>query len=266
MLDEILADEFTFHFIPDGSLVQGSADVSVIESGCDDIVLEYPFCRFGPGLSARDVVATAEYLLERARQERGIYALSSATAVKDGRGVVFFGGATNLGKTSCMLELVREGFSFFSDEKTLLDLERYRIIGGSRSVAARKRVLKDLLGTQEEFYALSHRSVCDAALLMYPHIDNGLAEPIQYRFNVDDLFWHLNREISIPIRGVTRLVKGFTHQLDSLDTKDLTKKRTALCRSFAAQVPCYYIQGSMAQIGAFVQRQLEYGTPGNPSS
>ena len=259
-IDEILSDEFTFHYIPDVKKVSSDlkADVELFEDNSIEkpVALGYPISRFREDISARDITTVGEYLLERYRQENnGYYTLSSACASLDQRAVVFFGGATNLGKTTSMLELVQNyGFEFFSDEKTLLDLENRSIVGGSRSVAIRKKILKERMGSENEFYNLN--SPCrdkNAYLFIYPHLDHGLEKPISYQLSELDFYWLLLRELSQEIRGTTRLVKDFSYMLPPLDTDELANKRTKNARQFTAEIPCFYFQGSKTQTAQFVR-------------
>ncbi|MBU2638966.1 MAG: hypothetical protein KJ955_08390 [Nanoarchaeota archaeon] len=259
IIDAIRRDKFTYHCIPDAAIADGGEpDITVSQKkGLDGLVdINYPACEFSGELSSRDVVTIGEYLLERRRQEvNGQYGLSSATACYDGRAVTFFGGATNLGKTSSMLELVKtRGYSFVSDEKTLVDLERRVIAGGSRTVPARKNVIKDKVGVKSngDFASLkTERAEQEAALFMYPHIDHGLQKPIVYQFRPLDFYWLLVRELSSEIRGSVRLVNNFSCQLPSIDTDLLSQLRLQRTRMFTDEVPCFYFQGSVEQIAGF---------------
>src|SRR3989344_3115272 len=113
LLRTLLDDPFTYHYMIGAqktSLRSREVDVEVIQDDSlppkDPVDIHYPTARFNGVLSSRDIVVVAEYLLERARQEkRGWYNISSACASKDGKAVTFYGGATNLGKTSSMLTL-----------------------------------------------------------------------------------------------------------------------------------------------------------------
>lgn len=263
-MDEILRDSFTFHYIPDVAIpdFDHPGNVSLLEddSLSSPVELKYPHARFRGDISARDIVTVGEYLLERGRQEKkGYHTLSSACASLDQKAVVFFGGATNLGKTTSMLGLVqRQGFEFFSDEKTLVDLEGKKIVGGSRSVAVRKSVLKDRTKVEGEFCNIEAASGNkEAYLFMYPHLDHGLEKPISYQFSNLDFYWLLLREISQEIRGTTRLVDEFSYMLPPLDTEELAKRRVSLARQFTSEVPCFYFQGSESQIVDFVRNFYE---------
>ncbi len=260
IINEISEDKFTYHHVPDVKIVENTkVDVAVFQDNALEklVSIAYPNSRFRKEISGKDIVTVGEYLLERRRQEaNGQYALSSATACYDGQAVTFFGGATNLGKTSSMLSLVeRYGYNFLSDEKTLINLEKSIIQGGSRSIPTRKGIIRDKVGaaTNDDFYQLnSEWSDQMAALFVYPHLDHGLKEPIFYQFKHLDFYWLLIKELSSVIRGAVRLVDNFTYQLPSLDTEELAQSRIQNTKKFTKNVPCFYFQGSIEQITKFV--------------
>lgn len=264
LVDLILNDPFTYHYLIGARpTTAGSFDVeTIMDNSIDDVVkAEYPRMRFQDHLSHRDIVVLTEYLMERARQEKlGFYNLSSACAKSVDGAVVFFGGATNLGKTSFMLSLMQKcGFDFVSDEKTLLDLEHLQIPGGAISVPTRKKIIRQKFFKDSEelpeYVALERDSApTKAALMVYPHLDHGLAEPIFYKFSSLDFFWILTRDLSHEIRGGARLVDNFSHLPPALDTPELTNKRVRLTKEFCKHVPCYYFQGSWDQIAEYAPR------------
>ncbi len=266
LIARILQDPFTYHYmVGAGRSNSAKCDVEVLQDDSigETAFLEYPKARFRGHISSRDIIVLGEYLLERARQENlGLYTLSSACAKSLDRAVVFFGGATNLGKTSYMLSLVQKlGFDFVSDEKTLLDLERGEIVGGSTLIPTRKKIIREkFFGAEQnlpEYVSLNRDNApAKAALMIYPHLDHGLKEPIYYRWKPLDFFWILTREISHEIRGGIRLIDNFGFLLPSLDTPELTKKRVRLTKAFCESVPCYYFQGSWNQIVEYVPKFL----------
>lgn len=261
-IEEILKDDFTYHFIPDLRILnrEKNHDVRVIESDIRiPTSLCYPEARYWIGLSGRDVVSLCEYLLERNRQEKsGLYSLNSATASKNESAVTFFAGATNSGKTSSMLELVKNhGFDFYCDEHSLIDLSNRKIVGGSRSIATRKKILKNKLANSHEFYLQDFdKERKNAALFIYPHLDHGLENPIYYQFSPLDFHWLLSRELGGVIRGVVKFTDNFKYPLPPLDTQELSEKRVKKTIEFTKNVPCYYFQGSLEQMAKFVKKKF----------
>lgn len=222
--------------------------------------INFPKAEFVTGVEYRSVISTIDYLLERARQEKyGIYCLNSATASQNNSAVTFWGGATNLGKTSSMLDLVMErGFNFYSDERTLLCLNKRAVVGGSRTVATRKPILKEKTGESKEFYNYSPvEGSKNLGLMIYPHLDHGLKNPIAYQFSPKDFYWLLLREFGANIRGAIKYIDNYSYPLPSIDTQELAEKRTIETKKFTSEVSCYYFQGSLSQISSFVEEYFD---------
>lgn len=265
VLEAIKKDKFTHHYMIGAREVKGvRPNVTLIQDdSANPVRIDYPVARFNSRLSTRDIVVVGEYLLERARQENsGLYTVSSACAAKEGLAVTFYGGATNLGKTSSMMTLVeRCGFHFISDEKTLLNLQNGKVAGGSFSVPTRKKRIRQLffkgkvVNEYEEFVQVAHPQ--KAALMVYPHLDHGLKKPIFYKWKPLDFFWLLTRDLSHEIRGGIRLVDNFNFLLPSIDTEELTSLRTARTKEFCNAVSCFYFQGSLDQVAEYIPRFLE---------
>jgi hypothetical protein len=264
----IKEDQFTYHYMIGAKEIDfQKSDVELRQDDMinDPVLINYPRARFQKKLSPRDVVVVGEYLLERARQEKkGLYNLSSACASRGDFAVTFFGGATNLGKTSSTLSLIQRcGFEFISDEKTLLDLEGKRIIGGAISIPTRKDIIKKKFfsgdgATIPEYKEMEiARGFKKAAFMIYPHLDDGQSKPIFYKWKPLDFYWMLTRDLSYEIRGGIRLIDNFGFLLPSLDNPQLTKVRIDKTREFCDIVPCYYFQGSLDQVVECIPRLLD---------
>jgi|GEM_PF-3254212 len=52
------------------------------------------------------------------------------------------------------------------------------------------------------------------------------------------------------------MVSDFSYLLPSIDTLELTEKRVKLTKEFCSEVPCYYFQGSLTQIGEYIPERL----------
>jgi len=264
LVDKILNEDFLYHYIPDVEIgdLNEEADVEFEENPNLErkAKIDFPKAEFTSGIEYRSIISTVDYLLERVRQEKkGIYCLNSATASQNSSAVTFWGGATNLGKTSSMLELVMErGFDFYSDERTLLCLNKKSVVGGSRTVATRKPILKDRTGEQKEFYNCSPAEGSkNLELMIYPHLDHGLKNPIVYQFSPKDFHWLLSREFGVNIRGAIKYIDDYSYPLPSIDTQELAEKRTLETKKFTSEVPCYYFQGSLSQVSSFVEEYFD---------
>ncbi len=261
-IEKILEDDFTYHYLPEAKIDYSGRkpDIFVKETQNDDsIIMDYPKIIIPNTEDHRGLVSSCDYLLERARQEKfKVYSLNSSSVQKDGKSIIFYGGATNLGKTSSALELAVNGFELFSDEKTLLDLRNHTLYSGSKSIALRKKVLQEKVNSSKEFQELLGVSCNSPRISMFilPHLDHGLENPIKYQLDPIDSFWHLNKEITRRIRGNTKFYGDYKYPLQSLDNEDLSNQRIKLVKTLTETVPTYYFQGSLKQLTGFIKERF----------
>jgi hypothetical protein len=262
LIEKILSDSFTFHYIPNGTISRGKGSVKVYtDPNLKKLVqMEYPEAILSGDADNRSYVVLCEYLMERERQDKlGICSISSSSVYKGDEGILFFGGATNLGKSTCALELVDNGYTFFSDEKTLLNLEKGLMVGGSRGIPLRKEIIKKRFvndpGSFKEIKCDEYKTP-QVKLIILPHLDHGLKEPIINPFAPLDLFWHLTKEFSRRIRGDTKFVNYFEYLLPSLDTEELAQKRISITKDFVKGVEGFYFQGNTNQLVKFVKDRI----------
>ncbi len=263
-LDRILSDKFTSHYLPDLEVGGDRADVEVLATRDQDRIsrTDYPTIYLREDLDGRSFVVSAEYLLERARQEKyGVCTLNSSSVQRNGKGVVFYGAASNLGKSTFALDLTSSGFTHYSDEKTLVDIENGRLVGGSRSIPLRKWLLRERLGEEDRgsFHRIDLEGNNDepkVSMFILPHYDNGLDVPRIEGLEDLDLFWGLSGEFSRRIRGTSRYINNFSHQLPSLDTEELTNWRVNALKQFVKGTNGYYFQGNSHQLVEFVNGKL----------
>jgi hypothetical protein len=259
---KILEDDFTYHYLPEAKIDHSGRkpDIFVEETqNGNSLRMNYPKIIIPHTEDHRGLVSSCDYLLERARQEKfKVYSLNSSSVQEDGKSIIFYGGATNLGKTSSALELAVNGFELFSDEKTLLDLGNRTLYGSSRSIALRKKILQEKIDSSKEFKEFLGTS-CDypeISMLILPHLDYGLENPITYQLDPMDAFWHLNKEIARRIRGDTKFYGDYKYALQSLDNEDLSNQRIKLVKTLTETVPTYYFQGNLKQLTGFVKERF----------
>ena len=131
-------------------------------------------------------------------------------------------------------------------------------IVGVRKKIIRERFFAEQTSSISEFQKLKIANGSKkAALIIYPHLDNGLEQPFYYKWKPLDFFWLLTRDLSHEIRGGIRLVNNFSHLLPSLDNPELTKSRVQRTKSFCNDVPCYYFQGSLDQVAEYIPAILK---------
>ena len=68
--------------------------------------------------------------------------------------------------------------------------------------------------------------------------------------------WLLYPEFTSRISGVNRRMFNLTYPLDSLDTKDLSRRRLADLDTFLVDVPFYFVRGEVEDILGFIVSQL----------
>lgn len=261
-LKKIVEDDFTYHYLPEAKIdySEKEPDIFVEEtSEGGSLSMNYPKIIIPFIGDHRGLVSTCDYLLERARQEKmRVYSLNSSSVQEDGKSIIFYGGATNLGKTSSALELAINGFELFSDEKTLLDLENQTLYRGSRSIALRKEILQKKVGSSKEFKKFNENSCNNPCInmLILPHLDQGLENPITYKLDSMDSFWHLNKELTRRIRGDTKFYGNYKCSLQSLDNENLSNKRIQLVKKLTEAIPTYYFQGNLRQLTNFVKERF----------
>jgi len=93
-------------------------------------------------------------------------------------------------------------------------------------------------------------------MLILPHLDRGLGNPITYQLDSMDAFWHLNKELARRIRGDTKFYGDYKYALQSLDNEDLSNQRIKLVKMLTEIVPTYYFQGDLKQLTDFVKERF----------
>ena len=235
--------EFIHEYVPmaklSGEMTSIDAILNVHPGGRFSLELDYPQATICSD-NDYEIIAFADYLLERARQERGTYCIHSAAAAKKGRGVVFFGSMPDLGKTCLAMEAAEAGFDFISDEKTLLSGKD--IVGGVQYINLRKPWQTGYgsgLIQASEIFTLTERA--ELSLFVYPtcHVE---------RWSEEKAFWHLQEELSRKIRGISRYVNNMSLLAPSLDTEQLSAQRIAYAREISRTIPFFHIRGSPEDI------------------
>lgn len=260
LIEKILSSEFIRTYVPCYDYVSPEVDAKLeIGSSKNKIKIDFPLAEYcSKKIDVIDIIVIAEYLLERARQEKGVYCLSSSAAEKNGKGVLIFGGTTNLGKTSVATTLAeRYNFSFLSDEKTLLDLGNYLIVGGVSHLKLRKKEQKEKYSNIEviepnTIFKTSREASLN--LIIHPYIDNGQKYMEKWDATMAD--WHFFEELSRKIRGVSKRICNKTIPLPSLDTDKIALRRSKLCKKLAREIPFYAIRGTPEQICEEVNKLL----------
>lgn len=262
--NDILQNKLLYRFIPnfstDGEFV---STLQVINSiGTRDVELN----KIGSSISgvyekdfdSTDVIVLVEYLLERFRQEKGIYTIHSSSLYKGERGLLLIANLTGAGKTSVGLSLQeKDGFKLFSDEKTLMNIQNNALVGQVEKIYLETKTVKAL--NEEGIDLPKEISITKAdnkqlSLIIVPIVVPGMKSPIIRQYEPSQLKWILYEEFSKDIRLVNGMVFNMTTPLMSLDTPEIAQKRLDEVSEVSKNIPAYLIQGSLPQISEEINK------------
>ena len=164
----------------------------------------------GRNINYIDILALTEHMLERGRQEEGVYNLHSSAVGLENKCVVV-NGVSKSGKTLVSLKLLEDcGMKFLANERSLIHLRDSLLVGGCRTL--------DLSPYhQQNFSNLKGKSelTLDKIVLPYsivsivqPIIDSGAKSPQIITVKLQDAEWALYPEFTVRIRGDNRRLRG----------------------------------------------------------
>ena len=249
-LSDITNDDFFSSYIPSALILNNSekfdAVITIKKSSKNQIKLTYPnieleYIDFNP----KDAISLTEYILERARQEKGIICVHGASAIVDGKAIVCWGPATGMGKTSLALKLSEDGM-FYSDEKVLVDLINKKTVGRIKNQYVSNDYWRKKLGNSKYFV---HENTAEDLEYEINLFSYGLiCNQEEYIFDIwssDKFLWHLYEESCRKIRGTSRMFFGNTYPVMSLDTEELAVNRMKLVKEFTKNVKAIYYKGNI---------------------
>ncbi len=249
-LSDITNDDFFSSYIPSALILNNcekfDAVITIKKSSKNQIKLTYPnieleYIDFNP----KDAISLTEYILERARQEKGIICVHGASAIVDGKAIVCWGPATGMGKTSLALKL-SEGGMFYSDEKVLVDLINKKTVGRIKNQYVSNDYWRKKLGNSKYFV---HENTAEDLEYEISLFSYGLiCNQEEYMFDIwtsDKFLWHLYEESCRKIRGTSRMFFGNTYPVMSLDTEELAANRMKLVKEFTKNVKAIYYKGNI---------------------
>lgn len=252
LLNQLQGDAFMYEYIPCVGVELKNLDQAEVildsSSSFNTFKLAFPNARIGcKDLAVRDIISLLELLLERKRQELSIDCLHSSSVIHKGKALVFFGGASGMGKTRMMMHLNMQPDTFaYSDEKTLLRLHKNTVVGGNKVALLSKKPLRETYGS-EQVNIESDNSEYPIGLLVHAYVENGTE--CKYEFwESDKAEWHLYEELTRKIRAVSRRVKDGTWPVDGLDTLDIAVQRISRVRAWTQQNRVLYIRGNESAI------------------
>ncbi|MFA5828416.1 MAG: hypothetical protein WC841_03630 [Candidatus Shapirobacteria bacterium] len=259
--ERVLGNSFIQKYIPGLKILTGEAADAAIHFVDKDIFFQfdsYPKIIIGArDLSEKDIISLVELALERARQERCVYCIHSAAAVFKNRVVVFWGGASGMGKTRLAQELTKQGGDFYSDEKTLIDLNTMEAMGGIAFQFLDKAYWREKRTSinSDSYYKVecNFATPLPLGLFVYGFAIDGAIESAE-KWTAEKFEWHLYEELGRKIRAISRRVKNGSVSVPSLDTQKNADRRIQYVRRLTTNIPCYSIQGSDESIIKYIKK------------
>ena len=260
----IFKDEFFYSYIPSAVIKENSetfdATIKVIKSEENNIDLSYPniVLYYKQALNSKDLIALTEYVLERARQEKGIICVHGAGAVIDGKMVTCWGPATGMGKTTLALELSKDGNEFYSDEKVLVDIINGKAVGRIKNQYISNDYWRNKFGNQKYF---EHSNIADD--IPYPiamFVQALICNQEEYTLDIwtpEKFVWLLYEESSRKIRGTSRTFFKNSYPVMSLDTQLLATKRLSLLKEFTKKIPAIYYKGKAEKVVDYIKEKIK---------
>jgi hypothetical protein len=193
----------------------------------------------------KDIVSIIEYLLEYVRNSLGSYCLHASGAVFNSKGVIFWGGASGMGKTRMTLALNENyGAKFYSDEKIILNLSEKIMVGGISSAYLSKPFLKDKYKSDEFMSFDPIYEHIPIGLMVHVYVEDSLNNLYIEKWSHDKFNWHLYEELSRKIRGTSRRLFDNSLPILSIDRNVIAKKRCDDVNKFTKETDCYYMRGN----------------------
>jgi len=254
-IEAIRHHEFLKKYIPDvkiasnsnmetGTTIKLTTEISYID------FQNFPYVEINPiNMTVIEIITLIELVLERARQEKGIYCIHASCSLYKNEAIVFWGDVSGMGKTTFAEKLSKvSGGEFYSDEKTLINLNTCSVVGGINYINRSKQT-NDSDGYEK--VGKSRNSEKRIRSLVY-----GLIEQTnnsrKIEWSPDKFEWHLYEELSRKIRASSRRVLNGSRSVPSLDTQDLADKRIKEVRNFIGKIKCYQLMGSPDQVISFL--------------
>lgn len=218
--------------------------------------------KYGESLNATDVIVVAEYMLERQRQEDGIYTIHSSCVCKNGQAILLIGNLTGCGKTSTAIYLAQKfGYSVFSDEKTLIDLENMTVVGQIKKIfvepktfAALPESFRKTVRKEESIRKLPPQKI---AFMVTPIVAQKTTKTSINKYSSDQLRWTLYEEVSKDIRLINGAIFNFSFPLNSLDSFKIAKRRLVAANKASSLLKCYLVQGQLGKAAWEINRLFE---------
>ena len=258
ILDHIEKNDFVRHYIPSVSLNIGEdtdydCTIHIETSNANHIDINYPhaYYHFSDPLNLADVITLTEFMLERARQEKGIICLHGAVSIINDQAYAFLGGASGIGKSSLAYELahMRQG-TFLYDEKMLINLNTLKLVGGVGALYVSNQYWADKtginIGSKMDLKSQTAPNF-DINSFVFPVLSQTGTEAKKSTLSSDKLEWHLWEESCRKIRATSRRFFNYSTPVQSLDTEKVSLWRSNQIKILSKDVTGSYVTGNISK-------------------
>lgn len=210
--------------------------------------------------SSTDVIVMAEYLLERKRQEKGIYTIHSTAIYKNDVGMLLVGNLTGAGKTSTALTMHNSfGFGIYSDEKTQID-SQLNLVGQVNKIILEyktKKTLGSLSNASNNEFEIDKVVDKKLSIIIIPIVIESAVTPTIIKYSQAQIKWLLYEELSKDIRLVNGLVHTFSYPVMSQDSFEIAQAREQLSEEISKKIPVFLVKGQLNQIVETINQLFE---------
>jgi len=217
----------------------------ILKRGRNKIEMQYPRAIYHNfKFAERDIVSLVEYLLERARQQAGLYCIHGSACVVSGQAVIFWGGVSGLGKTSLCKKMQADyGAKWLADEKIVIDFLTNQIKGWVDVAYLKKK--RDKF---QQLQSVDLKTIPIAFFVCPLLTDDSCSGLIFDRWPSKKFRWHLFEESNRKIRATSKLLFSETEPIMPIDTPNLAKGRIRAVKKIVAQSSNYFIKGNSDNI------------------
>jgi len=254
VFSEILSNQLLFRFITDFSDDGKVVDSIKIENLNQikvnlEISNTYISGRYGTDFNSTDIIVLCDYLLERYRQEKGIYTIHSSAVFKENNGIMIVANLTGAGKTSTALSLVNKyGFRIFSDEKTLISGSD--MVGQVKKIFLEDKTRSSLFTNDiqvDSEISINKEPDKKIKIIIVPMIVEEASEVIVREYTRPQLKWMLYEEMSKDIRLVNGMIFNMSEPLMPLDAREIAQQRLKHAAELS-NVKGYLVQGNLESV------------------
>lgn len=242
-IKKLKASVFLKRYIPNAVFLEQNTKPDcglIIKKGKARIDLKYPQAiYYNNQFNEKDLVSLAEYLLERARQENGLYCIHGSACLVNNKAVIFWGGASGMGKTTlCKKIQEKYGANWFADEKIVIDFSTGRVVGWV-DIA----YLKEGKNKFKKLSTNNQRSI-PIAFFIYPLLtDDSCSKLLFDKWSAEKFRWHLFEESNRKIRATSRSFFN-SEPIMPIDTIKLARKRIEAIKKITNKTKCYFMRGN----------------------